>query len=329
MAQEQQFHNDEGNESSSESNGKMFFTTSDLLQKMNSSISDICPDAKFELHVKDPATGVSIKADEKQVNRADLESKIKQSAGQVQGMSAEDKFKWAKMQRNEGNSLFKAGRYAEAMDVYVTCLVGADIKCPDDRDASRLDTDLKLPILLNLALCALKLREYSKAEQFCSLALDLKDGDESVKLWFRRGKARMGRGSYKAAREDFREALSCKACSTIDEADIRRELRRISELERLSRSSLRKQKKAMQALLGGSTERDTDEETTPIYEQSTSLYEDIQQKRTFSALTDDPILEEDIGAHSNSGLLLVSFSYILSPFLNCLKNLFAQRRKTD
>ena len=324
MPEDQQDNND-----TNESDGKLFFTTSDLLHKMNDSISDVVPDAKFELHVKDPTTGTSVKADDKQVNRADLESKIKQSASIVQGMSPEEKLEWAEAQRIEGNSLFNAGNFKEAMDVYVTCLVGGDIKISDSTKAEQLDMDLKLPVLLNLALCALKLREFSKAEQFCSLALDLKEGSKHVKLWYRRGKARMGRGSYSAAREDFRKALSCSACSKANETDIRRELRRLSQLERASRSSLQKQKKAMQALLGCNVDNDEILSNNLSTKTNKALYDDFHQKRTFSTLTDNPDNDRNIIDEKPANRLSVIVAWLLSSLYDCLKFLFSERRKLD
>ena len=225
---------------------KMFFTTSDLIERMNSAIRDAnddnpIPSSKsvrdsdgaggntggFELQMKLP-DGSYRRAEQKEIAAADFQTKMKQASERIAGFDSQKKMEWAKCQRLEGNTLFARGEYADAMDVYLTCLVAMDQPCTttstdhnstidldnnEDSSKSRLlqvqmDTEIKLPVLLNLALCSLKLGMPSKAEKFCNFAMDTELGKQSPKASFFRGRARMLMGKYSAAESDLNNALN-------------------------------------------------------------------------------------------------------------------------
>ena len=200
-------------------NDKMFFTTSDLIKTMNTSIQQTNPnlpstqsEGGFELQRKMP-DGTYRRADEAEIASANFQSKMKQSSELIKSLNPQQKIEWSKYQREQGNELFSKGEYTEAMDVYLTCLVAMDnsSSSQDESDADeqqqqqlllkkQIDTEIKLPVLLNLALSALKLGMLSKAEQFCNYAIDDMDiGKESVKAYFRRGRIRMLRGHFVTA----------------------------------------------------------------------------------------------------------------------------------
>lgn len=316
---------------------KLFLTTSDLVRKMNETFATTCGDGvnKVELQVRDPVSGQSYKADADQVRLADLQSKVKQSADFVSQLtSSQEKLTWATLQREEGNEMFRHGHYREAMDVYTTCLVAADVKDTNDEDQSRVESELQLPVLLNLALCALKVKEYGKVIQFCSYALGLpsKCAEDNVKIWFRRGKAQMCRGYYTEARGDFRKALTCSTCikGSAEEADVRRELRRLVQVERAARINSRKQKKAMQKLLRDNLDTDIG--------LSAGLYDDRSSRKSYSKLTGDddatisarksnsrdvcPTSEQAAREDKNCNISFLPIVTILSAFRDCFKGAF-------
>ena len=126
---------------------KMFFTTSDLIERMNSAIRDAyddnpIPSSKsvrdgdgaggnaggFELQMKLP-DGSYRRAEQNEIAAADFQTKMKQASERIAGFDSQQKMEWAKFQRLEGNTLFARGEYAEAMDVYLTCLVAMDQPC--------------------------------------------------------------------------------------------------------------------------------------------------------------------------------------------------------
>ena len=239
---------------------KMFFTTSDLVSKMNASMKEanmILPASSdddagggFELQRKMP-DGSYRRADEKEVAAADFQSKMKQASEAIKTLNPQQKIEWAKYQRTEGNVLFARGEYKEAMDVYLTCLVAMDQSSssslssspPSDEATSvpmadentektndgrrndyddvtndeddegeqqqfniQIEKDIKLPVLLNLALSALKLGMLSKAEQFCNHAIETELGKQSAKAHFRRGRVRMLMGHFVSAELDLDKA---------------------------------------------------------------------------------------------------------------------------
>lgn len=145
---------------------KLFFTTTDLIDKINSVLSssavvdynDTKKDAStldqynheddqhppgpcFELQRRLP-DGSTRKATTEEVAAADFQAKLKQSAEMVSQLtSPEEKLQWAHKQRQAGNELYAQQQYQEAMDVYLTCLVamegieqrnGDDSKCSNN-----------------------------------------------------------------------------------------------------------------------------------------------------------------------------------------------------
>lgn len=260
---------------------KMFFTTSDLLDRMNSSIAEANPDSipgaessgGFELQRKMP-DGSYRRAEESERAAADFQAKMKQASMAIAGYDPPKKIKWAKCQRQEGNALFVQGNYKEAMDVYLTCLVAMDQSSASDKENSgrnnsglgdsdelldiQIEKEIKLPVLLNLALSAIKIGMLSKAEEFCDFAIDTDSGRQSVKAYFRRGSVRMLMGHYVTAGSDLDKALElnyakmseCEdGCNSENEENvILREKQRLRRLVNQADKNRRLQKTAMQKL---------------------------------------------------------------------------------
>jgi tetratricopeptide (TPR) repeat protein len=164
------------------------------------------------------------------------------------------------------------------MDVYITCLVAMDKlkqgsadKEGDSDGASSdgvfsedIEREIQLPVLLNLALCALKLGTLRKAESFCNFALQTSLGADCPKAYFRRGRARMLMGSYDDARSDLQRAVDllqnvnaddgvdkCANDNTAREAElkaVRKELQKLERLEFAARKHEKVQKKNMKRL---------------------------------------------------------------------------------
>ena len=279
-------------------NDKMFFTTSDLINTMNTSIQQTTnpnnlPSTQqsgggFELQRKMP-DGTYRRADKSEVASANFQSKMKQTAEQIKSLNPQQKIEWSKYQRERGNVLFSKGEYTEAMDVYLTCLVAMDSSSSQDESSAesdneqqqlllktQIDTEIKLPVLLNLALSALKLGMLSKAEQFCNYAIDEMDiGKQSVKAYFRRGRIRMLRGEFVTAELDLDRGLELITNNIMnaasDDVSIRemenektvilREKQKLSKLVNQASANKKKQKKAMQQLF---TSEPEEEHTTNI-----------------------------------------------------------------
>lgn len=223
---------------------KLFFTRSDLIERLNSSLAsyDACTlptmdgengneKPRFELQKRLP-DGSAISADNTDIAAADFQDKVKQAAAVISSMSDDEKLNWAKQQRQHGNRFFQNGDYKKAMDIYMTCLVAMNPACFDQNTESQTtyindstndesithhpstavivdksQRELLLPVLLNLSLCTLKLGMFKKTERFCDFAIEAPCGRENAKVYFRRGKARMLMGSYNDAKDDLQNSL--------------------------------------------------------------------------------------------------------------------------
>lgn len=325
---------------------KMFFTTSDLIERMNSAIRDANDDIPistskslensdgrsggntggFELQMKLP-DGSYRRAEQKEIAAADFQTKMKQASERIVGLNSQQKMEWAKCQRLQGNALFAKGEYTEAMDVYLTCLVAMDQSCPsptkstDDKttsdlaandDASdnrllqlQMESEIKLPVLLNLALCSLKMGMLSKAEKFCNFALETELGKKSPKASFCRGRARLLMGKYGAAETDLNKALNLLRAKRgmsaelengdvkdgeDEEAVILREKLKLQKLVHQAQKNRNQQKKAMEKMFqpypnegcGDATHGEITRTTTP------SLY---PEKKCLPKIT--PILQRN------------------------------------
>lgn len=198
----------------------------------------------------------------------------------MSSLTPEDKLEWAENQRQEGNKLYSKQQYKEAMDVYLTCLVAIDKSCHDpiigntDNDVmnndiiweQQVEQQVKLPVLLNLSACTLSLGMFKKTCAFCDLALDLRIGNTSQKLYFRRGRARMGLGLYCEAKEDLIVSMDILQRQESEKADsngvdkkeickmklsVEKELLRLEVLVVSAEKNREKQTRAMQRILGG------------------------------------------------------------------------------
>ena len=79
---------------------------------------------KFELQRRLPDGSTRAVTESEQL-AADLESKLQQVAAQVSQLPYRHQWDWIFSQKNHGNQLFAAHEYAQAIDVYLTCLMMA------------------------------------------------------------------------------------------------------------------------------------------------------------------------------------------------------------
>ena len=267
-----------------------YVTASEIVNRVNENLSklgDESGSARFELQRRMP-DGTTRQATDREVQAADMENKLQQAAGVVASLpNAQARIDWANAQRQLGNDLYAKKDYAEAIDIYLTCLLVAQ------QDDQRI---LFYQVMNNLALSALQLSWYRKACDFCRLALgqyELKvetaSDEERVlvgKLYFRQGKARRLRGMYPESSGSLESALQwCSAVSEDDENRtasldaIHKERRLLTTAENEAAKSAKKQKAAMKKILRTPSER-AEEEVL----QSDGLYAEKAATRSYSAL---------------------------------------------
>lgn len=199
----------------------------------------------------------------------------------VSALSPKEKLEWAEKHRQEGNTLYSQQQYKEAMDVYLTCLVAID-KSPqnpsneagnieyNNKDwEQKVERQVKLPVLLNLSACTLKLGMLKKTCAFCDLALDLDIGKTSPKLYFRRGLAKASMGLYAEGKHDLAMSMDVLRKQESGEASndlvdkneickmkqaVEKEMLRLESLVVSAEKNHRRQIKAMKQILGGEKE---------------------------------------------------------------------------
>ncbi|KAJ3413513.1 Sperm associated antigen 1 [Chytridiales sp. JEL 0842] len=97
----------------------------------------------------------------------------------------------AEMEKNKGNDAFKAGDYQDAVDFYTRSL----------KLVKRAN------LYTNRAVAYLKIKEYQKAEDDATAAIEMNDPQFLLKAYLRRAAAREKRGKYIDALQDLDEAL--------------------------------------------------------------------------------------------------------------------------
>ncbi|WPT14196.1 Outer envelope protein 61 [Picochlorum sp. SENEW3] len=100
--------------------------------------------------------------------------------------------------KNEGNALFKSGRYAEAVDKYQRAL--------ENVTTGEGGGLVKKSCHSNLASCYLHLEQWSKCVNHCNAVLEI-DGGRSMKALYRRGQAYIGLKKKSNAVADLERAL--------------------------------------------------------------------------------------------------------------------------
>lgn len=117
----------------------------------------------------------------------------------------EEKLKQSELFKSKGTELFKEGKFALAIRKY--CKIPEYLeKEIFDLDADKEHADkLQVAANLNLAMCNLKLKNYSDALEACKSALKLEETNE--KGLFRMGQAHSGLGNAEEAIETFEKVL--------------------------------------------------------------------------------------------------------------------------
>lgn len=255
-----------------------FFTTTDLIERINASLekslksSDENEDItnsenvqKFELQRRFP-DGTTRKASAEEAAAADFQAKMKQASQIVRHLDTDDKIRWAEEQRREGNTQFHMENYKEAMDIYLTCLVALESDPENDEWNTRMERSIKMPVLLNLAACSLRLGSYRKTISFCDFCLEIKCAKSNPKVYFRRGKAHMRMGNHILARKDLNmaEKLIKEGCE-VDPKELRviqTEIQRLDKMVKNAKLNKQRQEQAMKRMMGNNIDKKMEEKNT-------------------------------------------------------------------
>jgi len=119
--------------------------------------------------------------------------------------TTQEKIAAAAKRKEEGNALFKQGKYAEASKKYNKVLDYFKHSYGITEEEKKPVDEVKLASLLNLAACQVKLKENSDAVLSCHKALDI--DNHNVKALFRRAQAYGQNSEFDLAKADLLEAI--------------------------------------------------------------------------------------------------------------------------
>lgn len=104
--------------------------------------------------------------------------------------------------KKEGNKFFKKGEYSKAMKSYEKLERYMGVLLKGER---HLSDPIKVVVESNMALCCIKLGQYSLAEEHCEKALAI--DSKNIKALYRRAVARMEQGKYIESKQDLLKTL--------------------------------------------------------------------------------------------------------------------------
>ncbi|XP_027921388.1 70 kDa peptidyl-prolyl isomerase-like [Vigna unguiculata] len=120
-------------------------------------------------------------------------------------LSTPEKIEAAGKKKEEGNALFKVGKYERASKRYEKAMKFIEYDSSFSDEEKQQSKALKITCNLNNAACKLKLKEYKQAEKLCSKALEL--DSRNVKALYRRAQAYLHLVDLDLAEMDIKKAL--------------------------------------------------------------------------------------------------------------------------
>ncbi|KAI6674398.1 hypothetical protein NL676_002304 [Syzygium grande] len=120
-------------------------------------------------------------------------------------MNTEEKIEAAGKKKEEGNVLFKAGKYARASKRYEKAVKFIEYDTSFGEEEKKQAKALKVACNLNDAACKLKLKDYKQAEKLCTKVLEL--DSSNVKALYRRAQAYIQLADLDLAEFDIKKAL--------------------------------------------------------------------------------------------------------------------------
>ncbi|XP_022761817.1 peptidyl-prolyl cis-trans isomerase FKBP62-like isoform X3 [Durio zibethinus] len=138
-------------------------------------------------------------------------------------MKTEEKIEAAGKKKEEGNALFKAGKYERASKRYEKAVKFIEYDSSFSDEEKQQTKLLKVTCNLNNAACKLKLKDYKEAEKLCTKVLEL--DNRNVKALYRRAQAYIQLVDLDLAEVDIKKAMEIDP----DNRDVKMEYRVLKE----------------------------------------------------------------------------------------------------
>ncbi|KAJ4955709.1 hypothetical protein NE237_012492 [Protea cynaroides] len=120
-------------------------------------------------------------------------------------MNTQEKIEAAGKKKEDGNALFKAGKYARASKRYEKAAKFIEYDSSFGEEEKKQAKVLKVTCNLNNAACKLKLKDYKEAEKLCTKVLEI--DSRNVKALYRRAQAYIQMTDLDLAELDIKKAL--------------------------------------------------------------------------------------------------------------------------
>ncbi|KAL5222440.1 hypothetical protein ABZP36_027153 [Zizania latifolia] len=116
-----------------------------------------------------------------------------------------EKIEIAAAKKEEGNALFKLGKFVRASKRYEKAAKFIEYDSSFSEDEKKQSKQLKVTCNLNNAACKLKLKDYKQAEKLCTKVLEI--DSQNVKALYRRAQAYIQLADLELAEVDIKKAL--------------------------------------------------------------------------------------------------------------------------
>lgn len=150
-----------------------------------------------------------------------------QKAKESWEMDLKEKLDLAGEVKQKGNKYFKAERYNQAVIQYQRIVSWLEMECGVGAEEQKKIQDFLLMSQLNLALCFLRLQEFSHVVDNCNKVIETDGNNE--KALYRRGEAHLFRNELSLALADFRRVLQVNPANRAARTRISTCQRKISE----------------------------------------------------------------------------------------------------
>ncbi|XP_077384949.1 peptidyl-prolyl cis-trans isomerase FKBP5 [Festucalex cinctus] len=120
-------------------------------------------------------------------------------------MDLHEKLSQASEIKHKGNQYYKAGHYYHAVIQYERIVSWLEMEFGNGLEQQKRINDFLLSAHLNLALCFLRIQDFSLVVDNCNKVIDLDASNE--KALYRRGEARLLRNEFSLALVDFQRVL--------------------------------------------------------------------------------------------------------------------------
>lgn len=138
-------------------------------------------------------------------------------------LNTAEKIEAAGKKKEEGNFLFKQGKYAKASKRYEKAAKFIEYDTSFSEEEKKQSKVLKVSCNLNDAACKLKLKEYKQAEKLCTKVLEIES--RNVKALYRRAQAYIQLADLELAEIDVKKALEIDP----DNRDVKLEYKTLKE----------------------------------------------------------------------------------------------------